>query len=68
MVTVGGLVIKRGSQAMQMSRYIIPIRICTFNQIELPLPRPFLDRFFARDRARQQVVFLEPHQRLYAVS
>jgi hypothetical protein len=49
-----------------IARDIIPAGVYRLDQIELPLPWPFLDGLFAGDCLDEEVVFLEPERVLTA--
>jgi len=55
------------SQSHQLPTYVIPIRVMLFNQIYLPLPRPFLDRFLSSNRLGDQIMFFKPNQTRCAI-
>ena len=48
--------------------HITPVRILLFDQPNLPIPTPLLERLFARNRVCRIVIALEPNQAIDAVS
>src|SRR5207302_7424848 len=49
-------------------REIAPGRVLSFDEFDLPLPVPSLERFFAPDGRVHRVVHLEPHETLHTIS
>src|SRR6185369_846730 len=59
---------RRGSNSLNDRLIqIVPLRILRLDQVHLPVPIPFLDLLFTRDRPDGCLVHLEPDQPMNAV-
>jgi|SRR5215204_1358552 len=47
---------------------ILPIRVLTLDQVDLPLAPPFLEFFLTRDGVRRIVIVFEPHKNVDTIS